>query len=106
MSPYPTPFTELLRRVTEVRHPGIPFGPIPIWGGFTTSGAFRSRGIPAYGYSPTPINIADQARVHRSNERMFLRDFVNGVGLYSDVVEEWAFNHPDEQKKSPELALK
>ena len=106
VSPYPTPFTELLRRVTEVRHPGIPFGPIPIWGGFTTSGAFRSRGIPAYGYSPTPINVADQARVHRHDERIFLRDFVDGASLYSEVVEEWAVNPPDEQKKSVDWALK
>src|SRR5262249_42900235 len=42
-SPYPTPFTELLRRVTEVRYPGIPFGPIPISAGFTTSVVFRDR---------------------------------------------------------------
>jgi acetylornithine deacetylase/succinyl-diaminopimelate desuccinylase-like protein len=67
---------------------------------------FRDRGIPAYGFSPAPINVVDQSRVHRADERMFLRDFVNGVGLYSDVVEEWAFNPPDEQKKSPDLALK
>jgi acetylornithine deacetylase/succinyl-diaminopimelate desuccinylase-like protein len=100
-SPYPTPFTELLRKITEVHYPGIPFGPVPIWGAFTTSAVFRNRGFVAYGYSPIPTNIIDQSRMHGSDERIFLRDFVNGVGLYRDVVEEWALNPPEDQKKSP-----
>lgn len=104
-SPYPTAFTELLRRVTEVHYPGIPFGPIPIWGGLTTSLIFRNRGFAAYGYSPTPINVVDQSRMHGNDERIFLRDFVDGVRLYSDVLEEWALNPPDQQKRSPSLAI-
>ena len=99
-SPYPTPFTELLRWVTEVHHPGIPFGPLPVWAALTTSAIFRARGFAAYGYSPIPINIIDQSRMHGNDERIFLRDFVSGVDLYKDVVEEWALNPPEEQKKS------
>ncbi len=99
-SPYPSPFTELLRRVTESHYPGIPFGPVPIWGAFTTSAVFRNRGFVAYGYSTIPTNIIDQSRMHGADERIFLRDFVNGVGLYKDVVEEWALNPPEEQKES------
>ena len=42
-SPYPTPFTETLRRVTEAHFPGVPFGPLPTFGSFSTSMLFRRR---------------------------------------------------------------
>ncbi len=89
-SPYPTPFTELLRRVTEARYPGIPFGPVPTFGGYTTSILYRQRGIPAYGYSLVPMNITDSIRRHGNDERIFLRDYLDGVALYADIVEEKA----------------
>ncbi len=85
-SPYPTPFTELVKRVTEARYPGIPFGPIPTFGGYTTSIHFRARGIPTYGFSPIPMNITDSVRRHGNDERIFLRDYLNGVDLYTDLV--------------------
>ena len=90
-SPYPTPFTELLERVTAAMFPGVPFGPIPTFGGMTTSVYFRRRGIPSYGYSSIPMNITDSARRHGSDERLFLRDFLRGAALYAEVVEEIAF---------------
>jgi len=89
-SPYPTPFTELLKRVTEVWFPGIPFGPVPTYGGITTSVHFRSRGFPSYGYSPIAMNITDSSRRHGNDERIFLADYVNGVRLYEDLVLEYA----------------
>lgn len=104
-SPYPTRFTQLLRRVTEVHYPGVPFGPVPIWGAYTTSAIFRNRGFVAYGYSPIPMNIIDQSRMHANDERIFLRDFVNGVRLYADVIEEWALAPGEDQKKSAAAGL-
>jgi acetylornithine deacetylase/succinyl-diaminopimelate desuccinylase-like protein len=89
-SPYPTPFTELVKRVTEARYPRIPFGPVPTFGGYTTSIHFRARGIPAYGFSPIPMNITDSVRRHGNDERIFLRDYLNGLDLYSDLVAEYA----------------
>ena len=89
-SPYPTPFTDLLRRVTEARYPGVPFGPIPTYGGYTTSTLLRQKGIPTYGFQPIVTNITDTARRHGNDERIYLRDYVNGVSLLSDVVEEYA----------------
>jgi acetylornithine deacetylase/succinyl-diaminopimelate desuccinylase-like protein len=89
-SPYPTAFTELLRRVTEARYPGIPFGPVPTFGGYTTSMLFRQKGFPIYGYSPIPMNITDSSRRHGNDERIFLRDYVNGVALYTEIVAEYA----------------
>jgi acetylornithine deacetylase/succinyl-diaminopimelate desuccinylase-like protein len=89
-SPYPTPFTEMLRRVTEGHFPGVPFGPLPTSGSFSTSMLFRQRGFPTYGFSPIPMNITDTSRRHRNDERVYLPDFVKGVRLFADVLEEFA----------------
>jgi acetylornithine deacetylase/succinyl-diaminopimelate desuccinylase-like protein len=95
-SPYLTasgelfPLVALLKRVTEARHPGVPFGPFPTIGGTTTSVYFRQRGIPTYGYSPIAMNFTDSIRRHGNDERIFLRDYLNGVDLYRDVLEEFA----------------
>lgn len=94
-SPYPTPFTDLLKRVTEARYPGIPFGPLPTYGGYTTSTLLRQKGFPTYGYQPIVTNITDTARRHGNDERIFLRDYLNGIELLSDVVEEYAVFPPD-----------
>jgi acetylornithine deacetylase/succinyl-diaminopimelate desuccinylase-like protein len=89
-SPYPTPFTEILRRVTESHFPGVPFGPLPTAGSFSTSMLFRQRGFPTYGFSPIPMNITDASRRHRNDERVYLPDFLAGVRLFCDVLEEFA----------------
>ena len=93
-SPYPTPFTEMLRRVTEARFPGVPFGPVPTFGGYTTSILLRQRGIPAYGFAAIPTNITDAARRHNNDERIYLRDYLTGIALFTDVLEEFALNPP------------
>jgi len=93
-SPYPTPFTEMLRRVTEARFPGVPFGPVPTFGGYTTSILLRQRGIPAYGFTAIPTNITDAARRHGSDERIYLRDYLTGIALFSDILEEFAVRPP------------
>jgi acetylornithine deacetylase/succinyl-diaminopimelate desuccinylase-like protein len=89
-SPYPTRMTDILKRVSEAYTPGVPFGPMPTFGGYTTSVLFRQRGFPTYGYSPIAMNITDASRRHGSDERVFLRDYERGVNMYADVVEEFA----------------
>ena len=89
-SPYPTRDTELLRQVIEAWHPGVPFGPMPTYGGWTTSVAFRRLGIPAYGFSPIPANITDSARRHGNDERIFLRDYLEGLEIYKSVLAAFA----------------
>lgn len=84
------PQMDLLRRVTEAHYPGVPFGPVPTAGSYTTSVLFRSRGIPAYGYTPIPANIFDASRRHGVNERIYLRDYLNGVALYRELLLEVA----------------
>lgn len=94
-SPYPTAFTDLLQRVTEAHFPGVPFGPVPTFGGYTTSILLRERGIPTYGYQPIPMNIGDASRRHGNDERVFLRDYLIGVALLGDVLEEFAVFPPE-----------
>jgi acetylornithine deacetylase/succinyl-diaminopimelate desuccinylase-like protein len=89
-SPYPTRFTELLRRVTEAHFPGVPFGPIPTFSAYTTSVFLREKGFATYGYSSIPMNITDAVRRHGANERIYLRDYLRGVDLFRDVLEEFA----------------
>jgi acetylornithine deacetylase/succinyl-diaminopimelate desuccinylase-like protein len=89
-SPYPTAFTGLVRGVVAAHFPGVPFGPVPTFGGATTSIHFRRRGIPAYGFEPVPMNITDAGRRHGNDERVYLRDYIGGVNLYRDLLEEFA----------------
>ena len=89
-SPYPTPMTDVLKRVAEAYTPGVPFGPMPTFGGYTTSVLFRQRGFPTYGYSPIAMNITDASRRHGGDERVFLRDYERGVDMYADAVEAFA----------------
>jgi acetylornithine deacetylase/succinyl-diaminopimelate desuccinylase-like protein len=95
-SPYLTstgelvPLLAIIRRVTEAFYPGVPFGPVPTFGGSTTSIHFRQRGLAAYGYSPIPANITDSVRRHGNDERIFLRDYVNGVEMYKEILAEFA----------------
>lgn len=97
-SPYQTPsgqlvpFVELIKKVTEARHPGVPFGPVPGSGGATTSVDFRQRHIAAYGYSPLAMNITDSVRRHGNDERIYLRDYLDGVDTYRDLLLEFAFS--------------
>ena len=93
-SPYPTAFTNLLKTVIEARYPGVPFGPVPTAGGYTTSILLRERGIPTYGFQPIVMNITDTARRHGNDERVFLRDLLNGVDLMTDVLEQFALFPP------------
>lgn len=102
-SPYPTPLTEVLRRVIEARYPGVAFGPVPTFGGSTTSVYFRDRGIAAYGFSPVAANITDSSRRHGNDERIFLRDYVDGLDIYSHILRalEAPSRHPGKKTSPP-----
>jgi acetylornithine deacetylase/succinyl-diaminopimelate desuccinylase-like protein len=95
-SPYPSPLTEALKRVAEAYTPGTPFGPMPTFGGYTTSILFRQKGLPTYGYSPIAMNITDSVRRHGNDERVYLRDYLIGCSIYADSVEEYVTLKPGE----------
>ena len=90
----PTPFTELLGRVAEAPFPGVPVRPRSDFGGYTTSILLRERGIPAYGFSPIPMNITDAARRHGNDERIFLRDYLTASPSSPTSLEEFAYRPP------------
>lgn len=100
-SPYPTSFTRILQRVTEAFAPGVPFGPMPTFGGYTTSIIFRQRGLATYGYSPIAMNITDSVRRHGNDERVFLRDYVRGCDIYAEILEEFARFSPAGEMSPP-----
>ena len=79
--------------MTEGHYPGIPFGPIPTFGGIDDFDLLPQTGNPAYGYPPVPANITDSARRHGNDERIFLRDYLSGIDLYGDILEEFALNY-------------
>jgi hypothetical protein len=78
----------------------VPFGPIPAFSAYTTSVWFRQRGFPTYGYSSIPMNITDAVRRHGNNERIYLRDYIKGVSLFQDVLEDFALS-PEQTDLSP-----
>jgi acetylornithine deacetylase/succinyl-diaminopimelate desuccinylase-like protein len=94
--------TDILKRVSEAFFPGVPFGPLPTFGGYTTSIIFRQRGFPTYGYSPIGMNITDSINRHGHDERVYLRDYLTGCQVYADALEEVAlYLRPGDQMSAP-----
>jgi len=89
-SPYPTADTRAIERALAAASPGIPV--IPIVNAFseTTSATFRSRGIPAYGFTPFLIDPIDSANRHGNEERVFLPFFIRGLVVMRETVYELA----------------
>jgi hypothetical protein len=42
------------------------------------------------------MNITDSARRHGNDERVFLRDYLNGCAMYADSLEEYMTVKPAE----------
>lgn len=89
-SPYPTGDTRAIARALEATNPGIPA--IPIVNAFseTTSAFFRSRGIPAYGFTPFMIDPIDAANRHGNEERVFLPFYTRGIAVMREALYELA----------------
>jgi acetylornithine deacetylase/succinyl-diaminopimelate desuccinylase-like protein len=66
--------------------PGVPAGPFFLAFTATDARFFRAAGVPSYGFSPFLIMSTDTLQVDRSNERMALPGYVQGVELYRQVV--------------------
>jgi len=73
------------------RYPDAVAGPMFLSWTATDSRFFRRAGIPSYGFSPFLIMSTDTLQVDAANERMALPGFVDGVGLYLDVVRRLAY---------------
>ena len=76
--------------------PGVPFGPMPTFGGYTTSILFRQRGFPTYGYSPIAMNITDSVRGTATTSGSSCGTTSSACEIYADALEEFAtFNAGD-----------
>ncbi len=58
-------------------------------GGFTDSHFFRDLGITSYGYSPFAFTTAEFAGVHGNDERVSVRNIVEGVKIYYRLLEKF-----------------
>ncbi len=85
-SPLDHPVFAAIDAVLEERHPGAPRGPWFLPWTATDSRFFRTLGVPSYGFSPFLIMNTDTLQVDKANERFAVPAFVEGVGLYKDVV--------------------
>ncbi len=78
-------FPALVEALTEA-HPGAPVGPHFLPWTATDSRFARAAGIPAYGFSPFLLFIAETGRIGQVDERMLLPAFVEGVETYRRLV--------------------
>ncbi|HYU31578.1 MAG TPA: M20/M25/M40 family metallo-hydrolase [Thermoanaerobaculia bacterium] len=85
-SPLDHPVFVEIQKALEERYPSVPKGPWFLPWTATDSRFFRAMGVPSYGFSPFLIMNTDTLQVDRANERFALPGFVEGVGLYKDVV--------------------
>ena len=85
-SPVDHPVFAEIQETLEERYPEAPRGPWFLPWTATDSRFFRTAGVPSYGFSPFLIMNTDTLQVDKANERFALPGFVEGVGLYKDVV--------------------
>jgi acetylornithine deacetylase/succinyl-diaminopimelate desuccinylase-like protein len=79
----------VFRGILEAIHrdfPDAPSGPYFQPWSMTDSRFFRAAGVPSYGFSPFLILTTDTLQVDRANERIALPGFVQGVGLYTQLL--------------------
>jgi acetylornithine deacetylase/succinyl-diaminopimelate desuccinylase-like protein len=85
-------FYALLTRVCAKEFSGAPVLPM-LSTGATDSAQLRLHSVQAYGLSPFPLTLEDQARIHGDDERIPLASFSKGVDLTTRVVTEFSVSH-------------
>jgi len=85
-SPLDHPVLTAIEKTLDEHYPGAPQGPWFLPWTATDSRFFRAMDVPSYGFSPFLIMNTDTLQVDKANERFALPAFVEGVGVYKDVV--------------------
>ena len=88
------PAYRAITETLEEHYPDAPMGPYFLPWTATDSRFFRAAGVPSYGFSPFLIMNTDTLQVDKANERFALPGFVEGVGLYRDVVRRLVLAEP------------
>jgi len=80
-----TPLFKAIQRVSAARYSAdvIP----TVSGGFTDSHFFRDIGITSYGYSPFKFTLSEFTGVHGNDERISVRNIVDGTQIYHELLE-------------------
>jgi acetylornithine deacetylase/succinyl-diaminopimelate desuccinylase-like protein len=92
-SPPDHPVMTEIGSVIHRRYPGVVAGPLFLPSTRTDARFLRTRGIPAYGFSPFMVltpEVLLLARFGTANERIALPGFVEGVEIYRELVERLA----------------
>ncbi|NJL26427.1 MAG: M20/M25/M40 family metallo-hydrolase [Thermoanaerobaculia bacterium] len=87
-SPVDHPIYAGIQRFFDTHLPGGRHGPLISPWTATDSRFFRARGIPAYGFSPFALISTDTYRMSAVDERIALPAFIDGVEVYSNLVEQ------------------
>ncbi|HVT58964.1 MAG TPA: M20/M25/M40 family metallo-hydrolase [Thermoanaerobaculia bacterium] len=85
-SPINHPVLEEIIAGIHADFPGAPAGPFFLPFTATDARFFRAAGVPSYGFSPFLIMSTDTLQADRSNERMALPGYVQGIELYRKIV--------------------
>jgi acetylornithine deacetylase/succinyl-diaminopimelate desuccinylase-like protein len=80
-------WTTLERCANEIE-PGLGFLPYLSTGG-TDSGFLREKGVTCYGFDPTLVTWEDQDTVHGIDEKVSIKNMVNGTRVLYRVIEEF-----------------
>lgn len=88
-SPMDHPDVELLAGVLGRHFPDAVVTP-SLTTGTTDSRFFRERGVPAYGFFPIVVPLADIKTIHGIDEKISLENVERGAGIYTEVVERLA----------------
>jgi acetylornithine deacetylase/succinyl-diaminopimelate desuccinylase-like protein len=85
-SPADHPVFQQILATIDRDFPGVPAGPFFLPWNATDARFFRLAGVPTYGFSPFLIMNTDTLQVDNANERMALTGYVQGVGMYKELL--------------------
>jgi acetylornithine deacetylase/succinyl-diaminopimelate desuccinylase-like protein len=89
-SPLDHPDYQALEQALRDAAPGAPVGPMVLLWSITDARFARAAGIPAYGFSPFLIYTTDSFRVAKSDERIHLPAYIEGVEVYRRLLRKLA----------------
>ena len=85
VSPTDTPLFASIEKAVHELDPGA--GVVQtVDAGFTDSHFFRDKGIVSYGFEPFAVTQEDDERVHGDNERIPIKNYIEGLHLLWNVV--------------------
>lgn len=83
-----TPLFASIKKAVDRLYPGA--GVVQtVDAGFTDSHFFRDKGIVSYGFEPFADTLEDDERVHGDNERIPIKNYLDGLHLFWNIVHDF-----------------